>query len=79
MRRTSDGDPSEAMWLPVCGVAACLSGRRQTVPRSELLALALGLENSSGDIAYVCDCKPAVEGWRSGRSARPYGRNSDLW
>eukprot|EP00959_Pyramimonas_sp_CCMP1952_P200884 4201522-Pyramimonas_sp.AAC.1 len=63
MRQTSDGDSSDAMWLPVGGVAACLSGRRQTVPRSELLALALGLENSSGDTVYACDCKPVVEGW----------------
>ncbi|CAK0814648.1 unnamed protein product, partial [Prorocentrum cordatum] len=67
-------------WRLAAGAIATLPGRRQTVPRGEIFAFALALEQLDADIHYVTDNMPLLKGWNAQRWLNlGKGANSDLW
>ena len=61
------------------GVVDPVGGQRQTVPRSELLAFAIALENAPMQFLFVTDHEPLVKAWARGRQHLRDGGNQDLW
>jgi ribonuclease HI len=71
----------EGVWVPAWGRALPLAGRRQTVPRAEIFAFVLALEETTGNVRFVTDHQPLFRAWH-GRleSAGQAGlANEDLW
>ncbi|CAK0817692.1 unnamed protein product, partial [Prorocentrum cordatum] len=67
-------------WQLAAGAIATLPGRRQTVPRGEIFAFVLALEQLETDIHYVTDNMPLLNGWNAQRWLHlGKGANSDLW
>eukprot|EP00959_Pyramimonas_sp_CCMP1952_P226879 4743543-Pyramimonas_sp.AAC.1 len=56
----------DGKWQMSAGTMADLPGRRQTVPRGELMAFAIAIEETRGDIVYVTDHHPLLNAWSRG-------------
>ncbi|CAK0883367.1 unnamed protein product, partial [Prorocentrum cordatum] len=70
----------DGKWSMSAGTMADLPGRRQTVPRAEITAFAIAIEETRGDIVYVTDHYPLLTAWTKGRAQDPgRGKNADLW
>ncbi|CAK0873647.1 unnamed protein product, partial [Prorocentrum cordatum] len=70
----------DGKWGMSAGTMADLPGRRQTVPRAEITAFAIAIEETRGDIVYVTDHYPLLTAWTKGRAQDPgRGKNADLW
>eukprot|EP00959_Pyramimonas_sp_CCMP1952_P106655 2230153-Pyramimonas_sp.AAC.1 len=61
----------DGKWQTSAGTMADLPGRRQTVPRGELVAFAIAIEETRGDIVHVTDHYPLLNAWPRGRAHDP--------
>ena len=66
-------------WRLAWGISTPLGGQRQTVPRSELLAFAIALEQVPMEFLFVTDHEPLVKSWGQSRHLQKNGANQDLW
>ena len=71
-------DPEAGTWSFEGGMVGGVPAR-QTVPRAELLAFALALEASRGNIVFYTDNRGPFLAWRARRHVKPLGLNGDLW
>ena len=73
--------PRQGGWPEFCwGAYMCLPGAKQTVPRSELMACILVLQNvSSGPVMIATDSWITVLGFRRGPEGYQAHENADLW